>query len=119
MFTQGVRQAEEALRPWRGRLSIVARLRFHPLNTYNDVPPFDVLLGARDREAGIAPLDIVRTPIRASGTGWQPGRPTPLVGAVVETVFDAAGVGQAARSVILLMEGKELVRVTVDFARLE
>jgi hypothetical protein len=42
-----------------------------------------------------------------------------LVGAVLETDFQASAIGQTRRRVSVLMEGKELARTTIDFASFE
>src|SRR5438128_9950951 len=35
------RSVKEMVRPWKGRVSIRTRLRFHPQNTYGDIPPIE------------------------------------------------------------------------------
>src|SRR5262245_54254385 len=40
----GIRQAEAALRPWHGKVTIVARLRFHPHNVFLASPPYDIAI---------------------------------------------------------------------------
>ena len=46
MFSRGARDAEAAMAPTRGLVTSKSKLRFHPLNTYADVPPFMIALGA-------------------------------------------------------------------------
>ena len=40
MFSRGLRAAEAAIAPTRGILTLKAQLRFHPLNTYADIPAY-------------------------------------------------------------------------------
>jgi hypothetical protein len=109
------RTMKDALLPWKGRVSISVRLRFHPQNTYGELPPSESVLG----EPPIASLDVIRTPIHAIASGDRPGSFSPLMGAVVETVFDAAIVGQRNASIRVMVSGQEVTRLTVDFSRLE
>src|SRR5688500_5127452 len=44
LFAQSTLQAQEAVRPWRGRVSVVAEVRFHPQNAYARPPGIDVIL---------------------------------------------------------------------------
>ena len=112
MFAQGTRAAERALAPRRGQMTIVARLRFNPLNTYISVPAFEISLG-------VPSLDSRTTAQYAPPIPSQKDTATSLVGALLETDFAAASIGQTARPVSVLLNGKELTRVTVDFAHIE
>ncbi len=105
----GTREVDEAFAPWRGRLSIVAHLRFDVANRVISGPPdvTVVLDGARD---------MMPTTILPRTIGGGHGAPT---GETVEAVFDATAVGQATRTVLVRWQGRELGRVIVDFARLE
>jgi hypothetical protein len=111
----GVRQVETAMRQWHGKVTIVARLRFHPLNTFLAAPPYDVGVG----EPPIAPLDVRRTSLYALASNQKPATPSPLTGAVVESDFDAAEIAQAVRQVRIVLEGKEVLRTRVDFGMLQ
>lgn len=115
IFAQSPKDAEDALRPWRGRLSVVARLRFHPQNTLGAIPLYECTVG----EPAVAPLEVIRTPIHARLSGARGDFSAPLLGATVETVFSAATIGQGKRPVILMLDGRELKRVTVDFSTIE
>jgi hypothetical protein len=115
LFAQDARAAQAALRSWRGRLSLIARLRFHPQNTLSTVPLYDVTIGRPD----VAPLDVVRTPVTALLSGMPGDFNAPIMGATIEGIFDAASVGQTARPVIVSLAGQDVARVTVDFAKLE
>lgn len=116
MFSQGVREAQEALRPWRGRLSIVVHLQFDPLNTYIQVPPFILVAGGSPE---IAPLEAHITPISSLPFRTKTGRTTYLTGAALESQFEAASIGPTARPVSVFLDGKELARVTIDFGGFE
>lgn len=111
----GLRQAEPVLRQWHGKVTIVARLRFHPLNVFLASPPYVIVIG----EPPVAALDTRRTSLYALASHQKPAAPTPLTGAVVETDFDAQAVGQAARTIRVVLEGKEVTRTVVDFAQLQ
>jgi hypothetical protein len=114
LFARSIRDAQEALKPWRGRLSLVARLRFHPQNALSTIPPYVVTV-----VPDVEPLNVVRTPINAPLSGRRGDFSAPLMGATIEVVFDAAAVGQTKRPVIVWLPGQEVARVTVDFTRLE
>ena len=111
----GLRQTEPAMRPWHGKLTIAARLRFHPMNTFRASPPYDITVGAPP----IPRLDTRRTSLYALASSQKPATPTPLTGAIVEVDFDAQTVGQAVRQVRVVLEGKEVLRTMVDFATLQ
>src|SRR5205809_268880 len=111
----GLRQAEPALRPWHGKVTIVARLRFHPLNVFLASPPYVIVIG----DPLVAALDTRRTSLYALANSQKPAAPTPVTGAVVETDFDAQAVGQGARTIRVVLEGKEVTRTVVDFAQLQ
>jgi hypothetical protein len=93
-------------------MTIVARIRFNPLNAYISVPAFELSLG-------VPPLDTRTTPQYTPPMAGQKNTTASLVGALLETDFAAAAVGQMARPVGVRLNGKELTRVTVDFAHIE
>jgi hypothetical protein len=107
LFARSVRDAQEKLRPWRQRVSLVARLRFHPQNTLMGIPPYEIAIGGPD----LAPLDVVRTPITALNA--------PLMGATIEAVFNAVPVGQTVRPVSVSLAARVVASVAIDFGRLE
>src|SRR5207302_8814893 len=114
--TFGRQQAERTVSAWHGRVTIVARLRFHPLNTFIASPPYDIIVG----QPPIAAVDTRRTALYAmSGSGQKRGTPSPLSGAVVEADFDAAAVGQERWPVRVVLEGKAVASTVVDFSRLQ
>jgi hypothetical protein len=115
LFVQGVRNAKEQLRPWRERLTIIARLRFHPQNVLIGIPPYEIALGTPD----LAPLSLARTPINSLLSGRPGDFNAPLVGATLEAVFQSSTIGQTARPAILSLDGKQVASVTIGFATLE
>lgn len=117
MFAQGTRAAQEALRPSRGRASVLAQIQFDPLNTYSVVPPFVLVVGGNPL---IAPIEGHVTPQWSRPTQTRTNRSFAyLVGATVQLDFDAAALGQSERPVSLILDGREVARVTIDFSVLE
>ena len=104
----GFREVDEALRPWRGRLSVVAYLRFETANRVIPVLPAVTLV--LDGPRNVSPTDI--RPTALPGAGTPPGER-------LEALFDATWVGQVSYDVVLRLKANELARVPVDFARLE
>jgi hypothetical protein len=108
------RTLKDLLAPLVGQVSIRARLRFHPHNSYVTLPAFDILLGAPT----LLPINAVRTPhiTRANG---EPGTRDVIDGATVEVFYNAPTIADRTLPVRLVFEGKELARVSVDFSRVE
>lgn len=115
MFSQSPDRAQAKVAPFRGRVSITARLRFHPQNTLIGVPPYEIVAG----DPPFEPLDLTRSPINALLSGNRRDQHAPLVGAVVDAAFNAASIGQAARPVILVLRGEMVTSTTIDFSRLQ
>ena len=116
MFSQGVRAAQEALRPWQGRVSVIAQLRFDPQNTYVAAPPFVLFVGGRPE---VAPVEGHLTPQWSLSSPARNRESAYLVGATIQIDFEATTLGQAERPVSIILDGKELARATIDFAALE
>jgi hypothetical protein len=116
LFAQGTRAAQDAIRPWRGHVSVIARLHLPPQNPYIVAPPIDVSLNGPT--GGMPRLDLHSQTLFALPSG-APGEPLPVVGEVAEAVFDSAVIRQTSRSAIVRVDGRELARVTIDFSRLE
>ena len=114
MFAYSTTRTQQALQPWKQRLSIVARLRFHPQNTYVSVPDVDIALPGRER----AKIGVLKDPILALPTQRQGDR-QPVLGAVVEGAFDAAALGDGTFEFVISLEKKEVGRVTFDLAALQ
>jgi hypothetical protein len=114
LFVHSLRDAQEKLRGWHQRVSLVARLRFHPQNSLSTIPPYVI-----EVVPYVEPLTIARTPITALLSGRAGDFNAPLMGATIETVFDAAALGQSRRPVTVWLPSREVARVSIDFTRLE
>jgi hypothetical protein len=113
-FTYSTTLAQKAVEPWKHRVAIAARLRFHPLNAYVDVPPAEIVLDANpSSRIGVLTQPILALPSARSGDRL------PLLGAVVEGVFDALAVGQGTHEFTIRLDGKELRRVPLALAALQ
>ena len=105
----GLRDVEEAMAPSRGKLSIVVHLTFDPTRYIVGVPDLKV---AMDGSTMLLPLEL-------TSSGITGGDPPVLIGARIETVFDAKSVGQETRHVLVYRERNEIARVAVEFAKLD
>ena len=114
LFVHSLRDAQEKLRGWHQRVSLVARLRFHPQNSLSTIPPYVI-----EVVPYVEPLTIARTPITALVSGRAGDFNAPLMGATIETVFDAAAIGRTRRPVTVWLPSREVARVSIDFTRLE
>jgi hypothetical protein len=108
------RTVKDLLSPLKGQLSIRARLRFHPQNSYVALPAFDILLG----EPTLLAISALRAPHITRATG-EPGTRDVFTGATIETFYNAPTINDRELPVRLLSEGRELARISVDFARLQ
>jgi hypothetical protein len=115
LFAQSPDRAQENVKPWRERLTLSARLRFHPQNTLIGIPPYDIAIGDPD----LAPLEVTRTPINAMMSGRRGDHNAPLLGTILDAVFNASSVGQQARHVIVSLRGETVASTTIDFSRLD
>jgi hypothetical protein len=112
-FDSKGRTLRDILQQWRGQVSIRTSLRFHPHNAYSMLPAIDVLIG----EPSFLPLEVSRNPIM--NTPPDGSLFAPMTGASVEAFFNAASFHDRVLPVKIVFEGKELVRVPVDFSKLE
>jgi len=108
------RSVRDLLRPLGGQVSLRARLRFHPQNSYTLLPAFDILLG----EPTLLAMNATRTPQISLASG-EPGSHDVMTGATIEVFYNAPTIADRVLPVRLIFEGKELARASVDFARLE
>lgn len=115
LFAFGTLRAEEALRPWRGRLTIAAHLRFPPQNAYAMAPPVEVRL--RGAGGDVPRLTTASETILGLASGVA-GAALPVVGAKGEARFDDTSATRAAREAVVLLDGRELARVAVDLSRM-
>jgi hypothetical protein len=126
----GVREATEAVAPWRGRVQIIAELQYHPQNNFISVPPIDVFAWPQDErrvKAPLLPLSTDRVPAYGYSfdtslpEDWQtwwpfppvmiPGPPgsQPLTGAWIQATFDAREIGPRTRIEMLVKDGLKTI----------
>ncbi len=117
MFT--VRKAQAAVAPWQGKVAIRAQLRFNPQNAYVTVPEYTIAVGAAGDLPAPTPLSMTRTAIFATATQSKTTMGQPILGAIVESLFDAASVGQTLRSVSVVLNGETVALATINFSRIE
>jgi hypothetical protein len=114
LFAYSITQAAAAVEPWKRRVALAARIRFHPQNVYVTLPPIDVrVLGAPDARIGVSAEPVLSLPPGRSGAF------VPILGANVEGVFDAVRLGQASHTFVISIEGRDVAAVTFDLASLE
>jgi hypothetical protein len=116
-FAYSGRLAAIALEPWRNRVSVLARLRFHPHNAYVDVPRVEVSVDGPN--ADLALIGVLKEPIFSMADPANPGSGVGILGAVAEGVFDAKLIGQTRRTVTVRMDGKVLITRQLDFGAVE
>jgi hypothetical protein len=111
----GTRDAEEALRRWRGAVWITAHGTYR--NTANVSPPPAELAVGLGEPAQRA---------RASNSWFDEGgncsgdpSGCQIFGATIEAEFDAAPLAHAVRPVVVDWHGATLARITIDFGSLE
>jgi hypothetical protein len=110
-FDSSGQTLKNLLERWRGQVALRTRVRFHPQHAYTAIPAIDILVG----EPSFLAVETVRTPVTVSFDGGTSG----LVGAVVETTFNALSIANRTLPVRIALDGKELVRLSVDFGRLD
>jgi hypothetical protein len=109
------RDVEESMRPWVGRVAVVARLALRTTLPYSgDVPAVEIAIGGA---RVMTSKDVRRTDLYANCGGVVSG--CPVIGGIVEAIFDAAAIGNTTRPVIVRWKGDELADVLFDFAGLE
>jgi hypothetical protein len=110
----GLRDVEEAMRRWRGRVSIVVRLGIRSDGLYvGGVPAVRVAIAGAMR----VPSEDVRTTNVYATCGELSG--CPLIGAVVEQVFDAADLRERTRSATVWVNDRPAARVALPFKQLD
>ena len=114
LFAYSTTLTQKAVSPWKSRLSLVARMRFHPHNTYVDVPDVDLVLPGKEQ----ARIGVLKEPIM--GFAGEPGSGrVPVLGAIVEGVFDAAALGDGTYEFIVRLDRKDVSRTTFNLATLQ
>ena len=113
-FAYSARLVGDAASMWKNRVSVKARLRFHPHNAYVDIPKLDVSVDGPN--ADLALIGVLKEPVFSFS---EPNQPTSIIGAMAEGVFDATVIGQTRRTVTVRMDGKVLITRVLDFAVVE
>jgi hypothetical protein len=110
------RSVEDDVKPWHRKVTITADLQLDALHTYVNVPNCEVMMGG---VPVVASLDRRTSPNSSLPYSNHGKMTTSLVGAVYEADFDAAAVGTTSRDVVVMCEGRDVVRTAIDFSRLE
>ena len=104
----------EAVSSYQDRVTIIARVRFHPRNGYTGVPPLDVRLGTG---FSMQPALAVRTePIVNTVSAARDGEPV-IGGAVVDATFRAAA-ERTMQTLVMHVNNVYLMVATVDLGRM-
>jgi len=126
LFSRGLRAAEAAMAPTRGLLTFKSKLRFHPQNNYVEIPDFRFALGpaaSSTMPAATSALEVLDTDV--SGEFSEPFKSRggkkvkAILGATLRADVPASNIGQVTRPLGVVLDGKEIVRTAVDFARLD
>jgi hypothetical protein len=120
LFSRGTRLAEQALAPFHGVVTLRGAVRFNPMNTYITPPPYVFAMGGPSVAASLTPLDTqvmpqYSTPFKARGGKTV----SSLIGASLEADVPAVQLAQTTRIVAVFLDGKELARASVEFARFD
>jgi hypothetical protein len=107
---------EDVVKPWRGKVTILADLHLDPLHTYVGVPNCEAMMAGVPVVASLERRTSPRSSLPYSSRGKTT---TSLVGASLEADFDAAAVGTTSRDVVVMCEGRDVARTAIDFSRLE
>ena len=103
-----LRDAREALRPWTGRVSLAIHLTLLPTTRYiTGLPALQMVLAG--------PAYLRPTAVRPTPLVTEEGA---MIGGVIEYDFDSGGIGQRAYQAVVALDGRELVRVSIDFSKL-
>ena len=121
LFTRSPQSAIEAVRPQQGNASIVAQVRFHPLNAYVTAPSIEIRINSRDGSPGPEALDSHSTTLYVQGPSRTSKTNTgiPISGEIVEARFEPSALARETLAVVVLLDGKELARALIDFSRIE
>lgn len=104
---------DQVLPPWRTRVSVLATVRFHPQNILTSIPPIEIVVRDPVLGTNVPPLDVSHKAIMNAGTT------RPILGATIETVFDAGLIANLNSEVIVSLRGKDLVKATIDFRSID
>jgi hypothetical protein len=120
LFSRSETAAEKALASVRGIVTIRAAVRFNPLNTFITPPAYLLAISAGEARAAPAVIETQVTPQYSAPFKARGGKMVSLLtGATLEADLPAAELRQTTRVVAVILDGKELARTTVEFARLD
>jgi hypothetical protein len=105
-------EARAALDPYRGKLTVDARVRFHPERGYTSLPRLELHLGSSMTMQPALDLHVepVHGPIAADGSAA-------VVGAVVEATFATPPV-RGVHTLIIHVDATYLLVATIDLSRM-
>jgi hypothetical protein len=119
MFSRSINSAQAALAPSRGIVSIKGLVRFSPVNTYIMPPAYVLAMGPLGAGAP-AGIDTTVSPQYSVPFKARDGKTlSSLIGAVLESDIAVSRIGQTSQVVAVILEGKEVSRTIVDFAKLD
>jgi hypothetical protein len=119
MFTRGTRAASEALAATRGIITLTAQIRFNPLNTFVTAPDYKLAISAR---AGgpPEPVETELTPQYSVPFKTRDGKTlSSIIGGALSANVPADRIAQETRAVGVTLDGQEVIRTSIDFARLD
>ena len=122
MFTRSVRAAGEALASTRGKITLKAQVRFSPMNTFIESPPYGMAIsaGAAGDNVPLEPIVSQLTPQFSVPFRTREGKTlSSLIGATIEAGVPTARFGQGTWVIAVTLDGKEIDRCAVDFSRLD
>lgn len=105
----GMKDVEDALRPWRGKLTVILFLTFDISRYITGLPEV--------RLAFDGPTILLPADVKSAGVYTNQKKPI-LTGARIDAEFDAGPIGQETRRLSIYRNGKEIAKVPVDFAKL-
>lgn len=106
------RDSAEALEAYRGRLTVEARVRFHPQNGYITVPRLDVHLASGSTMQPA--LEVSVEPVHGAAAA---GARTAIVGAEVVSTF-AAPMVRGVHTLVVHVANVYLLIATIDLTRM-
>lgn len=120
LFSRSVRSGEEALAPSHGLATIRAMVRFSPLNTFITPPAYLLAMSADATGSVPVVLETQVTPQMSVPFKARSGKMvSSLIGATFEANIPSAQLGQIARVLSIILDGKEVARTTVEFGKLD
>jgi len=113
MFTRGRREAEDALKPLRGVVTLKAQVRFNPMNTFIDSPKYVLAVGDDVVDTQLTPQYSVPFKARDGKTLSS------LIGVGLEASMPARGLAQSVKAISVMLDGRAAGRTTYDFSKLD